>query len=262
MIHSRSYTYVIKNVYSDPSEVFDTIIKDERILERAASVTESYDTFINYAQEYGQSSAWKPDMRSHINSQWTIKDLKRHLYRAVANVNILEGIRFYVSFACSFAFGELKLMEGSAKIISLIARDENQHLALTQNIINNWRKGDDPDMVDIIKEEEQWTYEMFDRCVNEEKKWAEYLFKHGTMIGLNDKLLYKYVEWIANKRLRSIGLKPQYDIPLKNNPLPWTEHWISSKGLQVAPQETEVESYVVGGIKQDVKKDTFSGFKL
>ena len=262
MIHSRSYTYVIKNVYSDPSEVFDTIIKDERILERAASVTESYDTFINYAQEYGQSNAWKPDMRSHPNSEWTVKDLKTHLYRAVANVNILEGIRFYVSFACSFAFGELKLMEGSAKIISLIARDENQHLALTQNIINNWRKGDDPDMVDIVKEEEQWTYEMFDRCVNEEKKWAEYLFKHGTMIGLNDKLLYQYVEWIANKRLRSIGLKPVYDIPLKNNPLPWTEHWISSKGLQVAPQETEVESYVVGGIKQDVKKDTFSGFKL
>ena len=262
MIHSRSYTYVIKNVYSDPSEVFDEILLDNRILERAASVTESYDRFINYAQEYGQSSAWKDEMRNHPNSEWTIKDLKKHLYRAVANVNILEGIRFYVSFACSFAFGELKLMEGSAKIISLIARDENQHLALTQNILNNWRKGDDPDMVEIMKEEESWTYDMFDKCVNEEKKWADYLFKDGSMIGLNDKLLQKYVEWIANKRLRSIGLKPQYDIPLKNNPLPWTEHWISSKGLQVAPQETEVESYVVGGIKQDVKKDTFSGFKL
>ncbi len=262
MIHSRSYTYVIKNVYSDPSEVFDTIIKDERILERAASVTKSYDDFINYAQEYGQSSAWTPDMRSHPNSEWTLKDLKKHLYRAVANVNILEGIRFYVSFACSFAFGELKLMEGSAKIISLIARDENQHLAITQNIINNWRKGDDPEMVSILKEEEQWTYDMFDKCVNEEKKWAEYLFKDGSMIGLNDKLLQQYVEFIANKRLRGIGLKPLYDIPAKNNPLPWTEHWISSKGLQVAPQETEVESYIVGGIKQDIKKDTFAGFKL
>jgi len=262
MIHSRSYTYVIKNVYPDPSEVFDTILTDDRILERAASVTESYDKFINYAQEWGQGNMWQPGSKGSPSEEWTRKDLKRHLYRAVANVNILEGIRFYVSFACSFAFGELKLMEGSAKIISLIARDENQHLALTQNIINNWRKGDDPDMVEIVKEEEQWTYEMFDRCVNEEKKWAEYLFKEGTMIGLNDKLLYQYVEWIANRRLRSIGLKTQYDIPLKNNPLPWTEHWISSKGLQVAPQETEVESYVVGGIKQDVKKDTFSGFKL
>jgi len=262
MIHSRSYTYIIKNVYANPSDVFDTIIRDERILERAASVTESYDNFINYAQEWGQGSQWKPSAKGSPSTEWTRKDLKKHLYRAVANVNILEGIRFYVSFACSFAFGELKRMEGSAKIISLIARDENQHLVLTQQILNNWKKGDDPDMIDIMKEEEEWTYEMFRRCVDEEKKWAEYLFKDGSMIGLNDKLLYQYVEWIANKRLRSIGLKPVYDIPLKNNPLPWTEHWISSKGLQVAPQETEVESYVVGGIVQDVKKDTFSGFKL
>ena len=264
MIHSRSYTYVIKNVYSDPSEVFDTIIKDPRILERAASVTGSYDDFINEAQIWGQGNLWKHLDRDLDTSLPVIemKELKRKLYRAVANVNILEGIRFYVSFACSFAFGELKVMEGSAKIISLIARDENQHLVLTQTILNNWRKGDDPDMVQIMKEEEEWTYKMFDKCVNEEKKWAEYLFKDGSMIGLNDKLLYQYVEWIANKRIKAIGLKPQYDIALRNNPLPWTQHWISSKGLQVAPQETEVESYVVGGIKQDVKKDTFSGFQL
>ena len=264
MIHSRSYTYVIKNVYADPSEVFDTIIKEPKILERAASVTGSYDDFINEAQQWGQSSLWR-DMDASLDTSLPVlemKEVKRKLYRAVTNVNILEGIRFYVSFACSFAFGELKLMEGSAKIISLIARDENQHLALTQNILNNWRKGDDPDMVQIMKEEEEWTYQMFEKCVNEEKKWAEYLFKDGSMIGLNDKLLYQYVEWVANRRLRSIGLKPQYDIPARNNPLPWTEHWISSKGLQVAPQETEVESYMVGGIVQDVKKDTFSGFKL
>ena len=264
MIHSRSYTYIIKNVYPDPSEVFDTIIKEPRILERAASVTGAYDDFINEAQQWGQSSLWK-DMDKSLNTSLPVlemKELKRKLYRAVANVNILEGIRFYVSFACSFAFGELKLMEGSAKIISLIARDENQHLVITQSILNNWRKGDDPDMVKIMKEEEQWTYDMFDKCVNEEKAWADYLFKDGSMIGLNDKLLQQYVEWIANKRIKAIGLKPLYDVPAKNNPLPWTTHWISSKGLQVAPQETEVESYVVGGIKQDVKKDTFSGFKL
>ena len=262
MIHSRSYTYIMKNVYSDPTEVFDTILKDERIIERSKSVTEAYDDFIGDAQSWGTGCMWTPDAKGSPSSQWCLKDLKRKLYRAVANVNILEGIRFYVSFACSFAFGELKLMEGSAKIISLIARDENQHLVLTQNILNNWRKGDDPEMQEIVKEEEEWTYHMFDKCVNEEKKWAEYLFKDGSMIGLNDKLLYQYVEWIANKRLKSIGLNPVYDIPLKNNPLPWTQHWISSKGLQVAPQETEVESDVVGGIKQDVKKDTFTGFKL
>ena len=262
MIHSRSYTYIIKNIYSDPSEVFDTIITDERILERAKSVTESYDDFITAAQNYGSSDQWMFQLENVPLAKETLNDVKRKLYRAIANVNILEGIRFYVSFACSFAFGELKLMEGSAKIISLIARDENQHLALTQNIMNKWREGDDPEMQQIAKEEEEWVYAMFDRAVNEEKRWADYLFKDGSMIGLNDKLLQQYVEWIANRRLKAIGLKPQYDIAANNNPLPWTQHWISSKGLQVAPQETEVESYVVGGIKQDVKANTFSGFKL
>ena len=262
MIHSRSYTYIIKNVYSDPSEVLDKIVSDERILERASSVTGAYDDFINHAQQYGIGNMWKDDFRDTYSSQEEIKNVKRKLYRSVANVNVLEGIRFYVSFACSFAFGELKLMEGSAKIVSLIARDENQHLAITQNIINKWKSGDDPDMKEITKEEEEWTYSLFKNAVNEEKKWAEYLFRDGSMIGLNDKLLKNYVEWVANRRMKSIGLKPVYDIPAKSNPLPWTEHWISSKGLQVAPQETEVESYVVGGIKQDVKADTFSGFKL
>ena len=263
MIHSRSYTYIIKNVYPDPSEVFDTIINDEKILKRADSVTQSYDELINHAHEYDSGNIWKMATEGHISGTTDRYELKRKLYRAVANVNILEGIRFYVSFACSFAFGELKLMEGSAKIISLISRDENQHLVITQQILKNWMEGnDDPEMTKIAKEEENNIIEMFRNTVNEEKKWAEYLFKDGSMIGLNDRLLHQYVEWIANKRMRSIGLKPLYDISMRNNPLPWTEHWISSKGLQVAPQETEVESYVVGGIKQDVEKDTFSGFQL
>ena len=153
-------------------------------------------------------------------------------------------------------------MEGSAKIISLIARDENQHLAITQNILNNWKKGDDPEMVEIVKEQEPWLIQAFKDTVDEEKRWAKYLFKDGSMIGLNDKLLHQYVEWVANRRIKALRIKPIYDIPAKNNPLPWTEHWISSKGLQVAPQETEVESYIVGGIKQDVNKNSFSGFKL
>jgi len=262
MIHSRSYTYIIKNVYSDPSEVFDSILNNERILERATSVTGAYDDFINSAQSYGNSNLWIHAMEGAGSAREERYELKRKLYRAIANVNILEGIRFYVSFACSFAFGELKLMEGSAKIISLISRDENQHLVITQNILNKWREGDDPEMQQIAKEEEEWVKSAFKNCVNEEKRWAEYLFQDGSMIGLNDKLLSNYVEWIANRRMKAIGIKPIYDISSKNNPLPWTEHWISSKGLQVAPQETEVESYVVGGIKQDVKKDTFAGFKL
>ena len=262
MIHSRSYTYIIKNVYSDPSEVFDTILEDEKILSRASSVTQSYDDFIESAHQYDGSTMWDLAREGHASGQYERVELKRKLYRAVANVNILEGIRFYVSFACSFAFGENKLMEGSAKILSLIARDESQHLVLTQNILNKWRDGDDAEMQRIAGEEEGYVKNMFQTAVNEEKMWADYLFKNGSMIGLNERLLHNYVEWIANRRMKAIGIKPMFDIPAKNNPLPWTEHWLNSKGQQNAPQETEIESYVIGGIKQDVGAETFAGFSL
>ena len=262
MIHSRSYTYIIKNIYSDPADVFDTILSDERIMERAVSVTEAYDDFINSAHQYDNSNQWLHALEQVPYAKEARYELKRKLFRAVANVNILEGIRFYVSFACSFAFGELKLMEGSAKIIGLIARDESQHLVITQNILNKWKEGDDPDMKKISQEEEQWVYKTFESAVNQEKLWAEYLFKDGSMIGLNDKLLCQYVEWTANRRMKAIGLRPLYDIPAKNNPLPWTSHWLNSRELQEAPMETEKESYVIGGIKQDVGANTFSGFKL
>ena len=262
MIHSRSYTHIIKNVYADPSDVFDHILDDEKILSRAQSVTRAYDEFLQAAQTYGSSNMWEHQLDGVPMAENELYELKRKLYRAVANVYILEGIRFYVSFACSFAFGELKLLEGSAKVIGLIARDESQHMTVTQNILNKWRDGDDPDIVQIAQEEHDNIVEMFKQCVEEEKVWADYLFKDGSIIGLNAKLLQKYVEWTANRRMKSIGFKPIFDVPANNNPLPWTEHWLTSKGLQVAPQETEVESYVIGGIKQDVKKDTFAGFKL
>jgi ribonucleoside-diphosphate reductase beta chain len=262
MIHSRSYTYIIKNVYPDPGEVFDTVLGDERILSRADSVTSAYNDLINHAHEYDSGNLWRMATEGHPNGTYDRKELKRKLYRAIVNVNILEGIRFYVSFACSFAFGELKIMEGSAKIISLIARDESQHLVLTQQILKNWQEGDDPEMVVIADEERENVIEMYKDAVNEEKAWAEYLFKDGSMIGLNEKLLSQYVEFIANRRMKAIGLDPIYDIGARNNPLPWTQYWLNSKGQQNAPQETEIESYVVGGIKQDVEQDTFAGFKL
>ena len=252
-IHSRSYTYIMKNVYSNTTEILDTIVKTPQIMKRAETVTEAYDKFIEYSHKY------------HLMGEGERKELKRLLYLTLVNVNILEGIRFYVSFACSFAFGELKLMEGSAKIISLIARDENLHLAVSQNIINNYRKPEregDKEMLQIVKENEEEVYKMYDVAVEQEKDWAKFLFKDGSMIGLNDKLLNQYVEYMANKRMVAIGLKPRYDQPRTNNPLPWTQHWLNSRGLQNAPQETEIESYIVGGIKQDVDTDSFKGFQL
>ena len=261
-IHSRSYTHIIKNVYADPSEVFDTVLDDEKILARAKSVTKAYDDFLDAVGEYAEGNMWKPGWKDSPTSQWTLHDLKRKLYRAIANVNILEGIRFYVSFACSFAFGELKLMEGSAKIIALIARDESQHLNITQKILKKWDQGDDPEMQQIAREEKENITQMFIDAVEEEKDWATYLFSQGSIIGLNERLLCQYVEWTANRRMKAIGLTPVFDVPLSTNPLPWTNHWLNSKGQQNAPQETEIESYIVGGIKQDVGQETFAGFSL
>ena len=249
-IHSRAYTHIMKNVYADPTEVFDTILHDEEILKRAESVTQNYDRFSQVAQDY------------FVKGKGDISEVKKQLYLAMVNVNLLEGLRFYVSFACTFAFGELKLVEGSAKLLSLIARDEATHLNLTTQVIKNWQKGDDKEMTKVMKGLDKTVIQMFKDCVEEEKAWAKHLMKDGSVIGLNEKLLGQYVEFIANKRLKALGYDPIYDIPATQNPLPWTTHWLSSKGMQIAPQETEIESYIIGGIKQDVKKDQFTKFKL
>jgi ribonucleoside-diphosphate reductase beta chain len=249
-IHSRSYTHIIKNVYSNPTEVFDTMLDDEKIIARAKTVTRAYDDFIDAAQLY--TVAGKGDIR----------DVKKKLFLAMVNVNALEALRFYVSFACSFAFGELKKMEGSAKIISLIARDESQHLSITNHIIKNWFKGDDPEMQEIVEANRGAIGEIYDMVVQEEKDWADYLFSRGAIVGLNEKLLHQYIEYQGNRRLKGLGIEPRYERSANDNPLPWTEHWLSSRGLQVAPQQTQIQSYVIGGIKQDVSKDTFAGFKL
>jgi ribonucleoside-diphosphate reductase beta chain len=249
-IHSRSYTYIIKNLYSQPSEIFDTIIGDEKIQKRAQTITETYDDLINTGYKW------------HLNKDSVDEyEIKKKLWRALITVNILEGLRFYVSFACSFGFGELKLLEGSAKIISFIARDESQHLAMSQRIINNYRDlENDKVMLKVIKDTEKEVYQMYDEAVQEEKRWATYLFSKGSMIGLSEKLLHQFVEYMANRRMKAIQLTPKYE--QKTNPLPWVEHWLNSRSTQNAPQETEIESYVIGGIKQDVKKDQFKKFKL
>ncbi len=257
-IHSRSYTHIIRNIMSDPSEVFDHILDDKKILERADSVTEYYNDFIEYAQWYQMLGAGRHTVNRKA-LEINVKELKRKLYLLLVSVYILEGIRFYVSFACSFAFAELDKMEGNAKLISLIARDEALHLAITTNILRNFDK-DDPAMSRIIAGCQEEVLQMFSDAVEQEKDWAEYLFKDGSIIGLNDQLLCQYIEFMANKRMRTLGLKGPYDQP--TNPLSWTQYWLSSKEKQVAPQETEIESYLVGAIENDVDEDTFNDFKL
>lgn len=250
-IHSRSYTYIIRNIVNNSDEVFRSILENDSIINRAKSVSKYYDEFIEYSQWYSLLG-----YGTHIVNGNKVeileKVLKTKFIRMIYSINILEGIRFYVSFACSWAFAELKKMEGNAKIISFICRDENIHLGITQNIIKYLKTGDDPYMAELINDMEDEIIQMYQDAVEQEKAWAEYLFKDGSIIGLNEKILNSYVEFIANKRMRSIGLTQIFNQP--SNPLPWTDNWIRSKGKQVAPQETEIESYVIGAIDNDLDK--------
>ena len=258
-IHSRSYTHIIRNVYADPSKVFDEMMDINEILDCADDISKNYDELIEMTGYYnllGEGNHTVNGKKVKISKY----EIKKSLYKTLMSVNILEGVRFYVSFACSWAFAELKKMEGNAKIIKLIARDENLHLASTQTLLKLLPK-DDKDYIKIAKETEDECIKMFVDAVEQEKAWAEYLFKDGSMIGLNTQLLNDYIEWICCKRMTAIGLKCPYTVS-KTNPLPWTQKWIAGAEVQVAPQETEISSYVIGGVKQDVDKKTFGGLSL
>jgi len=257
-IHSRSYTHIIRNVYNNPSKVFDELMSIGPIVDCAEDISKYYDSLIEMSAYYNLLGEGKHKVNGKT-VEVDLYELKKMLWLTLMSVNILEGVRFYVSFACSWAFAELKKMEGNAKIIKLIARDENLHLASTQMLLKLLKK-DDPDFVKIAEETEAECIQMFVDAVDQEKAWAEYLFKDGSMIGLNTELLGQYIEFICTRRMNNVNLKSPYSI--KNNPLPWTQKWISGAEVQVAPQETEISSYVIGGTKQDVSEDTFKGFSL
>ena len=258
-IHSRSYTHIIRNVYANPSKVFDEMMNIPEITDCADAISTNYDELIDLSLKYQYLGVGKHTVNGK-KVEVDLYELKKALYKTLMSVNILEGVRFYVSFACSWAFAELKKMEGNAKIIKLIARDENLHLASTQSLLKILPK-DDKDYIKIAKETEKECIQMFVDAVEQEKAWAEYLFKDGSMIGLNAQLLSDYIEWICCKRMISVNLKCPYVVP-KANPLPWTQKWIAGADVQVAPQETEITSYIQGGVKQDVSSDTFGGMSL
>ena len=260
-IHSRSYTHIIRNIVNDPSLIFDDIVVNEEILKRAEAISYYYDDLISYTNYYNMLGEG-----THVvnNKEIVIdkRELKKKIYLCLVCVNVLEAIRFYVSFACSFAFAERELMEGNAKIIKMIARDEALHLTSTQHMINLMKSGqDDPEMKEIAHELEQETIEIFKIAAEQEKDWCDYLFKDGSMIGLNKDILVQYVEYITNLRMKAIGLEPIYP-KATQNPIPWINNWLSSDNVQVAPQEVEISSYLIGQVDAEINSDELGGFEL
>lgn len=260
-IHSRSYTHIIRNIVNDPSVVFDDIVQNEYILARAEDIACYYDDLIEYTQYYNLLGEGTHNIGGKLVTV-SLRELKKKLYLCLMCVNVLEAIRFYVSFACSFAFAERELMEGNAKIIKLIARDEALHLTGTQHMINLMRSGaDDPEMAEIAAELESECFALFKKAAEQEKQWADYLFKDGSMIGLNKEILGQYVEYITNLRMQAVGLQPGFD-GATTNPIPWINAWLSSDNVQVAPQEVEISSYLIGQIDSEVNADDLRDFDL
>ena len=260
-IHSRSYTHIIRNIVNEPSVVFDDIVSNQHILERARGIANYYDDLIEYSALYNQFGEGTHTLNGKTVSVSRF-ELKKKLYLCMMSVNVLEAIRFYVSFACSFAFAERRLMEGNAKIIRLIARDEALHLTGTQHIINIMQEGvDDPEMAEVAKACQAQSIELFKEAAEQEKEWAKYLFKDGSMIGLNYNILSHYVEYITNLRMNAVGLEPIFPSATQN-PIPWINAWLVSDNVQVAPQEVEVSSYLVGQIDSEVKVEDLGDFEL
>ncbi|MDO5639912.1 MAG: class Ia ribonucleoside-diphosphate reductase subunit beta [Neisseria sp.] len=260
-IHSRSYTHIIRNIVNDPSIVFDDIVDNEYIIRRAEDIACYYDDLIEYTQYYNLFGEGQHQVNGKTVTV-SLRELKRKLYLCLMCVNVLEAIRFYVSFACSFAFAERELMEGNAKIIKLIARDEALHLTGTQHMLNLMRSGaDDAEMAEVAAEAGQECFELFKNAALQEKEWAEYLFKDGSMIGLNKEILGQYVEYITNLRMAAVGLQPAFE-GATQNPIPWINAWLSSDNVQVAPQEVEISSYLVGQIDAEVKAEDLGDFEL
>jgi ribonucleoside-diphosphate reductase beta chain len=259
-IHSRSYTHILRNLFTDPSEIFSDIVDNQHIKKRAADISQYYDDLIFYTQIWQTQGLGEHTIQGETYNV-TLRELKKKLYLCMNSVNALEAIRFYVSFACTFAFAERELMEGNSKIIRLIARDENLHLTSTQHILNLWAKGkDDPEMAEIVEECKEEASKIFLNAVEQEKQWAHYLFERGSMIGLNKEILCQYVEFIANHRMAAIGLGQPFDVT--TNPLPWMNNYLHSDNVQVAPQESEISSYLVGQIDSEVNANDFDDFDL
>lgn len=260
-IHSRSYTHIIRNIVNEPSLIFDDIVNNVEIKKRASDIAFYYDNLIEAINDYHRFGVGTHELNDGTTIEVDLRALKKKIYLCLMSVNVLEAIRFYVSFACSFAFAERELMEGNAKIIKLIARDEALHLTGTQFMINTLRSGeDDPEMKEIAQECEPECYDLFVKAAEQEKEWASYLFAEGSMIGLNRDILCQYIEYITNIRMQAIGL----DLPFTthSNPIPWINHWLISDNVQVAPQEVEISSYLVGQIDSEVNEEDLSDFEL
>ena len=238
-IHSKSYSHIIRNVYSVPKEEFNKIHDTKEIVEMASNIGRYYESLhqLNCFKEVQPGAVTE---KTHIKAIWL----------ALNASYALEAFRFMVSFATSLAMVENKIYIGNGNIISLILQDEILHADWTAWLINNVVK-DDERFVEAKAECEAEVYQMYMDVIAEEKAWADYLFKLGPVIGLNAVILKDFVDYTAFTRLKEIGIKYQGEHP-KSSPIPWFNRHVDINKKQSALQETESTNYVVGAMSDEV----------
>lgn len=256
VIHSKSYTHIIRNVFPDPGAVFDSIVVDENIINRAQALTRAYDELIELGMiysVYGYGYHVVPSRNERVMINPSL--LRRAIIKALAAVNALEGVRFYVSFLCSFAFTEkLNVMAGNSKIIRFIARDE----ALHRKAI-----GDTLKAIAAGKEGAEWKADfdavlpelkmIFQECFDQEVVWAQHLFSEGRSIpGLNASILEDCLKVFTTQTMAGAGIQPLHEMP-SPHPAPWVNKYLYSGNVQVAPQEAEISSYLLGRVLPELK---------
>jgi len=237
-IHSRSYSHIIRNIYNVPKEVFNTIHSTKEIVDMASSVGNYYDKLhvINCRKELGEVVPEK----EYINA----------IYMALHASYALEAFRFMVSFATSLAMVENRIFIGNGNIIQLILQDEILHKEWTAWIINQVVK-EDPRFAQAKIDCEAEVYQLYLDVIREEKEWADYLFKHGPVIGLNANILRDFVDFTAKNALHEIGIKYNQPSP-KSTPIPWFNKHVNTSNKQTALQENESTNYVIGVMSDTV----------
>lgn len=261
-IHSRSYTHIMRNLFTDPAKIFDEIVLDEAIMKRAESIGVYYDAVTEAHRKWlnAQDRCFNPN---NIEIKQAKHDLMKAMYLCMHVVNALEAIRFYVSFACTFNFHKnMEIMEGNAKIMKFIARDEQLHLKGTQYQIRQWQLGTDGDeWVQVAKECEEKAVRIFMEVNQQEKDWAIHLFRDGGLPGLNVEILHKFIDYLTVSRMKAVGLPCSIVLESTHHPIPWIREYLNSDTVQAAPQEVEISSYLVAQIDNDVDSDVLAGIR-
>ena len=240
-IHSKSYSHIIRNIYNVPKDQFNSIHDTKPIIDMAASIGHYYDKLhvLNCAVEMGEQIIEK----EHIKAIWLALNASYGL----------EALRFMVSFATSLGMVENQIYMGNGNIISLILQDELLHTEWTAYILNQVVK-DDIRFLQASIECEEEVYQMYVDVINEEKAWADHLFQHGVVVGLNADILKSFVDYVATLRLKEIGLKYREN-PTKTNPIPWFNKHMNTSKKQTALQENESTSYVLAALSSDLNHE-------